>query len=214
MATRTGTTTVSSFLGNIAKSGGVAFSNTFEVEFNYRTASKLAEQFVDAGFNNKDTAETMLTLLCEEASLPGILANSGQTTGVLLGEGQVNYAHTKSYQDISLGWICDGNLTPVKFLNAWMKAIYPDTGGASAQGKYSVNRVNYPDDYQCEITIRKAERSGTSTLGRQNGIYTLYNAWPYSIQSTPLAYGTSQLLKITASFYYRRWKFDGNLVEE
>lgn len=214
MATITGKTSVSEFLGQIAKSGGVAYSNTFEVQFNYAGAGKLKEEFDRAGFVDKTGAETMLTLLCEEASLPGILANSGQTTGVYMGEGQVNYAHTKSYQDISIGWICDANLVPVKFLNAWMKAIYPDEGGNGANGKYSTNRVNYPDDYQCEIVIRKAERNSSSTLGRQNGIYTLYNAWPYSIQSTPLAYGTSQLLKITASFYYRRWKFDGNLVLE
>jgi len=214
MATYTGKTTIRQFLTSIAESGGVAFSNNFEVQFKYQGKSILQAKINEAGFNRGRSAEETLTLLCEEASLPGILANSGQTTGVRMGEGQINYAHTKSYQDISFGWICDANLLPLKFLNAWMKVIYSDDQGEGANGRYSTNRVSYPDDYQCEIEIRKAERSRTSTLGRQTGIYTLYDAWPYSIQSTPLSYGTSQLLKVTASFYYRRWKFDGNIVEE
>lgn len=217
MATYTGKETISNFLGAIGKSGGVAFSNTFEVQFKYQGKSTLEARLNDAGFvqsGSADGAAKTLTLLCEEASLPGILANTGQTTGVRLGEGQRSYAHTRAYQDISFGWICDANLLPLKFLNAWMKTIYQDENGDSANGRYSVTRVNYPDEYQCEVEIRKAERSATSTLGRQNGIYTLYDAWPYSIQSTPLSYGTSQLLKVTASFYYRRWKFNGNSVTE
>lgn len=215
MATYTGKTTIKQFLTAIAQTGGVSFSNNFEVVFKYQGKTELQAKLNETGFSRATTgAEKTLTLLCEEASLPGILANSGQTTGVRMGEGQRSYAHTKSYQDISFGWICDANLLPLKFLNAWMKVIYPDQAGEGANGRYSTNRVSYPDDYQCEIEIRKAERSLTSTLGRQTGIYTLYDAWPYSIQSTPLSYGTSQLLKVTASFYYRRWKFDGNLITE
>ena len=215
MASRTGNVGIKEFLYTIASgpSGGagtLALSNTFEVVFNVGAAQKLSDQLKAAGFNADAGAEKKLTLLCEEASLPGIMANTGQTTGVLQGEGQVNYAHTKSYQDMTLGWICDADLTPLSFLNAWNKVIFPDDGGNAAQGKTSRNRVGYPDDYQCEITVRKAERNATDTLGYVGGIYTLFNAWPYSIQSTPLSYGSSQLLKITASFYYRRWKFDAS----
>ena len=42
---------------------------------------------------------TMLKLLCDEAQLPNIQAATGQITGRMLGEGQVNYPHTKVYSD-------------------------------------------------------------------------------------------------------------------
>ena len=49
---------------------------------------------------------------------------TGQTSGRLLGEGQVNYAHTRLYTDFQLGWICDADLTPLKFLNVWYGHIF------------------------------------------------------------------------------------------
>jgi len=212
MATRTGKVGISSFLKTTTTGSapGFALSNTFEVEFKIGDGP-LKTSLQSSGFKVGGSSFDKLTLLCEEASLPGIMANTGQTTGVILGEGQVNYAHTKSYQDMTLGWICDADLTPLSFLNAWNKVIFPDAGGNAADGKTSRNRVGWPDDYQCnEVTITKAERNATDTLGNTGGIYTLFNVWPYSIQSTPLSYGSSQLLKITASFYYRRWKFDAS----
>ena len=78
--------------------------------------------------NASDTAYAALTLFCEEASLPGMMANTGQTTGVYMGEGQVNYAHTKSFTDITLGWTCDANLLPLKFLNTWIDFIFDADG--------------------------------------------------------------------------------------
>jgi hypothetical protein len=202
---------IQSFLGAIKK--GMAMSNTFEVEFK-GLSDKLKRNLAPVGFGSfgPGTASQSLILLCEEASLPGIMASTGQTTGVLMGEGQVNYAHTKSYQDITLGWTCDANLLPLKFLNAWSDVIFDDVTKAN-DGRFSRNRLSYPVDYMCkELVITKAERNAANTLGRVGGIYTLYDAWPYSIQSTPVSYGASTLLKVTASFYYRRWIFKGKNV--
>ena len=198
---------IKQFLSGIAGSGGVAYSNTYEVTFG-KLGSAAEEEIRKAGFNREKSAENLLTWLCEEASLPGIMANTGQTTGKYLGEGQVNYAHTKSYQDLTLGWTCDANLLPLKFLNGWMRAIFSESGGNP--GRYNTTRLNYPDEYMCRtMTILKAERNRRDTLGRQAGKYTFNEVWPYAIQSTPVSYGSSQLLKVTASFYYRNWAFTG-----
>lgn len=199
--------TIKEFLSAIATSGGVAYSNTYEVKFG-QLGSAAQREVQAAGFNRGLDAEQLLTLLCEEASLPGMMANTGQTTGKYLGEGQVNYAHTKSYQDLTLGWTCDANLLPLKFLNGWMRAIFSESGGNP--GRYNTTRLNYPDEYMCRtMTILKAERNRRDTLGRQAGKYTFNEVWPYAIQSTPVSYGSSQLLKVTASFYYRNWAFTG-----
>jgi len=209
----TGDAGISSFLGGIAKTGGMAMSNLYAVQFNLDgERNKLLLKDLDQiGFSKligSDTAYAMLTLLCEEASLPGMQANTGQTTGTYVGGGQVNYAHTKSFTDITLGWTCDANLLPLKFINMWLSRHVFDEGTGFAS-RLSNTQVRYPDEYMCpSITITKAERSSTKTLGRVSGIYTLHDAWPYSIQSTPLSYGASTLLKVTASFYYRKWSFD------
>jgi hypothetical protein len=202
---------IGGFLGAVKASGGMATSNMYAVEFK-NIGANLKKRLEEPGFQSfsEGTAYEMLTLLCEEASLPGMMANSGQTTGVFMGEGQVNYAHTKSYTDITLGWTCDANMLPVKFVNAWLGFIFGDQDPTTKtnNGNLRINRVQYPDDYQCEIVITKAERNGSSALGRVSGIYTLYDAWPYSIQATPLSYGATSLLKVSASFYFRRWDFE------
>ena len=212
--TLTGNTGVRGFLGSIAASGGMSMSNLYEAKFE-NIPDSLATALRDAGFSDLSTtagAYSALTAFCEEASLPGMMANTGQTTGVYMGEGQVNYAHTKSYTDITLGWTCDANLLPVKFLNKWMTHIFGEDNSTTdyGTGRIKANRLRYPDDYQARLIIKKAERNATSSLGRVNGIYTLYDCFPYSIQSTPLSYGSSTLLKVSASFYYRRWDFTYN----
>lgn len=189
----------------------MATSNIYAVEFK-NIPAKLKQRFVEPGFSDftQGTAYEFMTTLCEEASLPGMQAMTGSTTGVYMGEGAVNYAHTKSFTDITLGWTCDANMVPLKFVNAWMGFIFGDDDAENTKenGRYRVNRVQYPEDYQCQIVITKAERNKQSTLGRVSGIYTLYDAFPYSIQSTPISYGTTTLLKVSASFYYRRWDFE------
>lgn len=212
----TANTGINGFLGSIAASGGMSMSNMYEARFEPGGFSaKLKTKLQDYGFIDLGTnagAYSALTAFCEEASLPGMMANTGQTTGRLMGEGQWNYAHTKSYQDLTLGWQCDANLLPLKFLNGWMSTIFPDLNGQgpttsnASAGRTSVNRVAFPDDYMCkELVIKKFERNAGAALGRLGGIFHIYDVWPYAIQSTPISYGASTLLKVTASFYYRRY---------
>jgi hypothetical protein len=210
--THTGDFNIREFIGAIEKSGGMSMSNLYEAKFEFNGGdahSGLKKDLASIGFsdlsNASDTAYAALTLFCEEASLPGMMANTGQTTGVYMGEGQLNYAHTKSFTDITLGWTCDANLLPLKFINTWMNYIF--NADSKILGTAKANRVRYPEEYQCTLKIVKAERGPTNTLERVGGIYTLHDIYPYSIQSTPVSYGSSTLLKVSSSFYYRRWSF-------
>lgn len=209
--TLTGGTGVRGFLGSIAASGGMSMSNMYEARFE-GFSPELTKSLDLAGFKNLNTtagAYSALTAFCEEASLPGMQAMTGQTTGVYMGEGAVNYAHTKSFTDITLGWTCDANLLPLKFVNKWMGFIFGDENTTTkTNGRLKINRVAYPETYQCRLIIKKAERGEKDSLSGVGGIYTLHDVFPYSIQSTPLSYGASTLLKVSASFYYRRWDFE------
>lgn len=217
---------LSTFLRTISSGGGMSFTNNFEVAFNFDTTSLAYQKINSAGINLDDQRAdngrngAAFTMYCEEASLPGVQATVANTTGRFLGEGAWNYPTQRMYQDLSLTWMCDANMMPLKVMQAWMETIFVDNPREGNQAMTSefnitenetkpvttITRVNYMDDYKCKfITITKGERSPTNTIGRKAMIYKLYNAYPYSIESTPLSYGSSQIVKVTANFYYQRW---------
>lgn len=197
-------------------------SNGFAVKFNMDGKLK---KYIDSVITNADIYEGF----CDEAQLPPSQAATGQLQGRLLGEGSISYAHTKLYTDVQLGWMCDANMEPFKFVNAWWQYIFaeyqpgatdpvdkdgyaPGTTGRSFGGitsrdiksRYRTARVRYPDDYTCTIMIAKVERGFNSALERVSGVHVLQDAYPYTVDSIPLSYGASQLTKATATFHYTK----------
>ena len=122
----------------MAAQGGMSFSNNFDVQFDFARNTDLLSRFKTLGVDMGTTSGTapaddkeitpstasVLKVFCEEAQLPNVQAMTGTYTGRRLGEGAVNYAHTKLYTDFQLGWMCDANMTPLKFLNAWYSFIF------------------------------------------------------------------------------------------
>ena len=111
------------FLQTIAGAGGMSFSNNWDIEFrfpNQKQLSALLYQYVGLGTKN----EQIIRLLCVEAQLPNVSTATGATNGRYLGGGAVNYAHTRVYSDFSLGWMCDADMTPLKFLTTWNDYIF------------------------------------------------------------------------------------------
>ena len=125
-------------MDTMAAQGGMSYSNNFDVQFDFSGKTNLKKRFTDLGVSMSsasgeasadDTAinvstESVLKIFCEEAQLPNVQAATGTYSGRRLGEGSVNYAHTKLYTDFQLGWMCDANMTPLKFLNAWYSFIF------------------------------------------------------------------------------------------
>lgn len=78
-------------------------------------------------------------------------------------------------------------------------------------------RVNFPHDYMTDnLFITKFERDyGDPAIDRRNQInrpltYQFINAYPISINSMPVSYESSQLLKCTVSFTYSRYILSRN----
>ena len=221
----------------ISKGGGVAFSNVYKVTFeppsNRRSSTKTDALFAKwrkelAGFNTNDlngdragnSSAAWISLMADEVTLPGLQAATGQQNGLYTGSGQYNYAHTRMYNDLTISWICDANMTPVKFLNSWMDTIfveYDEQGNeikkilqdsstsVKSRNRNRAVRLNYPDEYTLQISILKAEKNTISETGRGSIRYVLEGAYPYSVDSIPLSMGASQLVKVTANFYYEKW---------
>ena len=245
------------FVDVIAQQGGMSYSNNFDVvfQFNKTAHEDIRERFgeigLDFGKGSTSAADTdenvegsnaadVLKMFCEEAQLPNVQAATGNLTGVRLGEGQINYATSKLYTDFQLGWMCDANMTPLKFLNAWHGYIFNefDSGGFDVMketGDYTKEnaklaalksetgtlgsreksiRLKYPDQYQCNVTITKTEKGKSAANSRASMMYTLIDCFPYAIDAVPLSYGASQVTKVTANFYYSKYSIIYNDIRK
>lgn len=232
--------------------GGLSYSNNYDVEWVFPTGTKLHDRMQEfgmvlaagsttqvgdqepvLGLNNISETDTnrkgmVLKYFCDEAQLPNVSAATGQITGRYLGEGQVSYPHTRVFTDFQLGWVCDADMTPLKFLNLWYGSIFQEydtdfkeieieqnkglplstqksraTGNNQILRERSV-RLAYPKDYLGKCIITKTERGQNAPNSRASMTYTLLDVYPYSIDSVPLSYGASQATKVTANFYYSK----------
>ena len=220
------TRSISSFINTIAANGGMSMSNNYDVEFDF---SGIRALDVGEGEAGKTTVLQTLSesvepyspetstfkLLCDEAQLPNVQSATGQIQGRYLGENQVSYPYAKFYTDLSLGWMCDANMTPLKFLTAWHTFIFGYSGGVNDAHDKIINagkgvpinraiRLNYPDTYLAKCRITKTEKSAFAPNGRGSMMYILEDIYPYSIDAVPMSYGTSQVTKVTANFYYSK----------
>lgn len=227
-------------MNTIVDSGGLSYSNTYDIEWIFPTSNILRRNFESIGMSfsggnlGDNTRSNVIKLFCDEAQLPNIAAQTGQTRGVLLGQGTVNYPHTRVFTDFQLGWICDADMTPLKFLNVWYQTIFGEYDNkpvedniksqlrissqankklvdikniASEGSNIEVDRsirLNYPSDYLAKCLISKVEKGASASNSRASMVYTMLEVFPYSIDAVPLSAGTSQSTKVTANFYYSK----------
>lgn len=187
--------------------GGMSFANNFVVKF---VDPPVPIPGVVSGTNN------IFEMLCDEAQLPNSSSATGTLKGRYLGEGQVNYPHTRIFSEFQLGFQCDANMIPLKFLQDWYGFIYNEqpsiytSESLSAQQTKGIpnanrtHRLQYPDSYCRTIMVSKTEIGGNSSVERAPITYRLERAWPFAIDATPLQFGSSQITKVTAQFYYTR----------
>ena len=192
-------------MGKIGARGGMSRTTTYLVKFD-RSGGDLED----------------LTLFCDEAQLPNVQAATAQMAGRFMGEGPYQYPHTRLYTDVSLGFLCDANLTQLKFFQEWYDQIFMDNNtyidnadveNIMAQGtrtRERTTRLAYPESYTCTTRITKVEL-GTKTAKNYVGwgdrpslTYMLEGSYPYAIDAVPLSYGSSQITRVTVNFHYVR----------
>ena len=123
---------------------------------------------------------------------------------------------------MNLVFYIDKDYNVLKFFESWIEFINPLYGSTSTLSRNQVMKMNYPDDYKCEIVISKFNknlRSGSFELGGfNNGIpsdmreqisYRLFRAWPLSIGAVPVSYQGINLLRCSAVFRYDRYIMSG-----
>lgn len=211
---------VQSYISAITNGRGMARSNLYAVYFTggpITTAVPPGSQplinsygKIDVPYkgNNITQVGERILLMCDEVTLPGVQFATGSVSRYA-GAAPVSYATNLIYNDLQLSFMCDAEMQAVKFLQDWHGKIYTYTGSGTTKSY----RMNYPDEYKCILKIEKRERDEVSEVNRLSLRYTLHGAWPYSIDAIPLSYGSSQLVKVTANFYYTNYDIEKFALE-
>ena len=161
------------------------------------------------------TNQGKLNLLCSDALLPGSTFTTHDITGDYHGSIH-RHAYRRLYDDrIDLSFYVNAeDYLPIRFFETWMKYIAGEQIASSESSRLSVSaeeyfyRMNYPDQYILKqgLTVTKFERS---SLGGGKGgdtlIYNFVNVFPIALNSMPVSYDTSSLLKCTVSLSYIRY---------
>jgi hypothetical protein len=156
---------------------------------------------------NYDTE--LVELSCAEASLPGSSLATIDVTNDFMGVSTKN-AYRRLYDDrADFTFYVNHQYDQIKFFEFWMRYITGEQKALDIDKSTFTSRVNYPDTYKTIISILKYERD----YPKQSGNVLAYNfidAFPISINSMPVSYDSSNLLKVTVSFSYSRYYVDAS----
>lgn len=159
-----------------------------------------------------DGNQEFFSLSCSEASLPGSSLATHELNNDFTGVTE-RHAYRRLYDDrADFTFYVDHDHNIIKFFENWISYIaneqFTNQDGTPNRGIESSDyfyRVNYPDTYRTEIYINKFERDYQGRYTR----YRFFQAYPISINSMPVSYDSSSLLKCTVSFTYTRYFISG-----
>ena len=149
-----------------------------------------------------------LNILCSETSLPGSRFLTSEINNNLPGVRE-RHVYRRSYDDqINLTFYCDADqYLPIRFFEAWMNFIAGTSISENvANQKYSY-RVKFPDQYQKDssLEITKFEKNLDSRRKTKILTYKFVNCFPLAINTMPVSYDASNLLKCTVGMAYTRY---------
>lgn len=165
-----------------------------------------------------------ISISCNEASLPG---STFFTHDIMVYNGVAEkFAYMRSYDDrADFTFYVDTQYLQLKYFEAWMSYIANEEYNKSkaARGGVTVStynyRMNFPVTYRKDIYITKFERSfgGLKTGKEPNDrslTYVFKDAFPISMNSIPVSYDSSELLKCTVSFAYTRYYITTKVLDK
>jgi hypothetical protein len=159
--------------------------------------------FIGATYSLKN--QELIQLSCSEASLPGSSLATNEINNDYTGVTE-RHAYRRLYDDRSdFTFYVDKEHRIIDFFENWISYVVNESDLEAQQNRTYNYRVNFPQGptgYQTDnLFITKFERD---YKGRPL-TYKFMNAYPISINSMPVSYDSSQLLKCTVSFTYSRY---------
>ena len=175
----------------------LAQTSHYEVIFgglSFPLRGHLAYRGIDARFIGESVG-----LLCNSAVLPGSSLGTADISGNYMGVVE-KMAHTRLFTQIDLEFYVDNAYKSLKFLEHWIEFISFGSGVSPSRDGYFF-RMRYPEEYKFDSTkIVKFDRDYNKQLE-----YTFYGLFPIALNSTPVSYANSDILKVSASFNFDRY---------
>ena len=199
------------------------------------TIPKLGKKFDDfLRYNGVVLNQDKLNLMCSEATLPGSNLATFEINDNFHGVTE-RHAYRRVYDDrIDLTFYVNadevGSYLPIRYFETWMKWIVDESRGkqadknAGSEDREYFYRVRYPEGdgngkfpgYTADgLTVTKFERTGNVSYdgSKMKGDkytgptleYKFIRSFPISINSMPVSYDSSSLLKCTVSMSYIRY---------
>ena len=185
---------------------------------------QVSVSFQDAGFTRYkqelglNLDQGRLNILCSDAALPGSSFATADITNNIPGVRE-RHVYRRTYDDtINLSFYCDADqYLPIRFFEAWMNFISNTTNRNDPQFKSAENerhfyRVKFPKSgegfsgyQQGSLEITKFEKNLDSRRQTKILTYKFVNCFPLAINSMPVSYDGSQLLKCTVGMAYSRY---------
>ena len=149
-----------------------------------------------------------------EAVLPGSNLVSQEVFGNYQGLSQ-SFAVSRQYPEVEITFYVDAGHNSLVVMQAWQEFINPTLDNNKAASRTSVKKLRYPDEYKCDILIRKFNRDFRATKDKflsagsiqepASLTYNLLRAYPTKIIATPISYGEGQIVKSIVSFNYEKY---------
>jgi hypothetical protein len=164
--------------------------------------------FVGAPYSQQN--QELIKLSCSEASLPGSSLATIDIENDYHGVSE-KHVYRRLYDDrADFTFYVDIDYKIIHFFENWISYCAGEGDIERQRTKNFSYRVNYPKNYKTDnLYITKFERSENKSSRVLQ--YRFINAYPISINSMPVSYDTSQLLKCTVSFYYSRYIISPNI---
>lgn len=146
-----------------------------------------------------------LSLACSEASLPGSTLATVDIDNDFSGVSE-KHAYRRLYDDRAdfTFYVSSEDYYVIRFFETWIGYCVNEQYQNNPNSEIYNYRVNYPSTYYANsLSITKFERD--FGRGGTKLTYNFVNAYPISINSMPVSYDTSSLLKCTVSYNYQRY---------
>ena len=207
--------------------GGFARQNQYQVYIDngWGTASNNTTPFLEHlknpdlqekyGFTWDTTFQRLLAFSCANATLPSSTYATGEVKDNYQGVTQ-EFAHTRINTDIDFSFYVDRDYKVLMFFEAWINFISGGNSGPEDLDEPSIyddnisnyyRRFQYPKHYKNStgFYIKKFEKN-YGVNGAKNITYQLINSFPKNITSTPLQYGEAEVMRVTVTMNYDRYR--------
>ena len=177
-----------------------------------------------SGFDYQQDGEN-IELLCSSAVLPGSSISTHSVTGDYTGVME-RMAYRRLYdQSVDFTFYVDHDYKVIEFFDGWFDFISAQGDGQYLSDDNAVKnaaayRVNYPKSYKTNMYVVKFEKdvSNDRAVFEDDDTfqltYTLVNAFPINIISTPVSYEGSSVLRYTVSCAMDRYVLNKRQVTE